>query len=204
MIQTDTSYQTNNSSERPTSLVSRFGSSGFHKPMSPSMEVSLFSRRQKLIQKRAQVFKSMENLSYDPDRDSSDRDTDGVCSRFALQSPAATTHNYHPNSKDYYSRSAAFPSAAAEVSSHLSKDGAAAEGDSCVRDCDGSSSSDKYSHSRSSTDLRFASNPMSVQCNADAENSNTRCSNTRPTPVAADVPMSIVDQVCSLSEMYVK
>ena len=204
MIQTDTSYQTNNSSERPTSLVSRFGSSGFHKPMSPSMEVSLFSRRQKLIQKRAQVFKSMENLSYDPDRDSSDRDTDGVCSRFALQSPAATTHNYHANSKDYYSRSTAFPSAAAEVASHPSKDGAAAEGDSCVRDCDGSSSSDKYSHSRSSTDLRFASNPMSVQCNADAENSNTRCSNTRPTPVAADVPMSIVDQVCSLSEMYVK
>ena len=124
MIQTDTSYQTN-SSERPTSLVSRFGSSGFHKPMSPSMEVSLFSRRQKLIQKRAQVFKSMENLSYDPDRDSSDRDTDGVCSRFALQSPAATTHNYHANSKDYYSRSTAFPSAAAEVASHPSKDGAA-------------------------------------------------------------------------------
>lgn len=30
---------------------------------------SLFSRRQKLIQKRAEVFKSMENLSYVPDND---------------------------------------------------------------------------------------------------------------------------------------
>ena len=33
---------------------------------------SLFSRRQKLIQKRAEVFKSMENLSYVPDNDHED------------------------------------------------------------------------------------------------------------------------------------
>jgi len=61
-IQTDTSYvHSGVGVARPVSLVSR----GFAalKPMSPSIESSLCSRRQKLIQKRAQVFKSMENLA---------------------------------------------------------------------------------------------------------------------------------------------
>ena len=42
---------------KPNSLVSSYA-----KPMSPSIESSLYDRRQRLIQKRAKIFKSSENL----------------------------------------------------------------------------------------------------------------------------------------------
>lgn len=45
----------------PNSLVS-----SYVKPMSPSIESSLYDRRQKLIQKRAKIFQSTENLSQSP------------------------------------------------------------------------------------------------------------------------------------------
>ena len=56
-IQLDSSYV---QQTRPVSLVS-----ACLKPMSPLMESSLHNRRQMLIQKRAMVFKSMENLDKD-------------------------------------------------------------------------------------------------------------------------------------------